>query len=73
MLEKEPMTGWHTSPSADQIKAVRQNAKLSRKEAAAMLHASVRTWEKWEVGERRMHPAFWELFKTKVLMRSKGF
>lgn len=28
---------------------------------ADMLHTSRRAWQQWEKGDRKMHPAFWEL------------
>lgn len=31
-----------------------------------MLHTTVRVWQQWEAGDRRMHPAFWELFMIKA-------
>ena len=27
---------------------------------------TLRGWQQWEAGDRRMHPAFWELFRIKV-------
>jgi DNA (cytosine-5)-methyltransferase 1 len=40
---------------------------------AEMLHTSRRSWQQWERGERKMHPAFWELaqYKTRVNLESK--
>lgn len=32
---------------------------------AAMLYTSRRAWQQWERGERKMHPAFWELINVK--------
>jgi len=32
---------------------------------AEMLHTSRRAWQQWERGERKMHPAFWELANHK--------
>lgn len=32
---------------------------------AAALHTSRRAFQQWERGERKMHPAFWELFRIK--------
>jgi len=53
-------------PNPKQMRAARERAKLSRKEAAALIYKSVRTWEKWENGERRMDAALWELWTIKV-------
>ncbi len=33
---------------------------------AALVHTHRRSWQHWERGERKMHPAFWELSKIKV-------
>jgi len=30
-----------------------------------LVHVALRTWQQWEAGDRRMHPAFWELFRIK--------
>lgn len=32
---------------------------------AALVHTTIRTWQQWETDDRRMHPAFWELFERK--------
>lgn len=37
---------------------------------AEQLHTTIRTWQQWETGERRMHPAFWELFERKAKEKS---
>jgi len=34
-------------------------------ECADMLHTSRRAWQQWEKGDRKMHPAFWELINIK--------
>ena len=33
---------------------------------AGLLHTTLRTWQQWETGDRRMHPAFWELVQMKA-------
>lgn len=33
---------------------------------ASLVHTSRRSWQQWERGERRMHPAFWELAQIKM-------
>lgn len=48
------------------IKAAREAAGLTQTEAAALLWTTCRAWQQWEAGDRRMHPAFWELFCRKV-------
>ena len=34
---------------------------------AEQLHTSLRAWQQWERGERRMHPAFYELARIKIV------
>lgn len=33
---------------------------------AAAVHTSNRAWRQWEKGDRKMHPAFWELAQIKL-------
>ncbi|MDR2186889.1 MAG: hypothetical protein LBE62_02425 [Azonexus sp.] len=54
------------NPNPDDICAVREAAGLTKTEAAALLHTTYRTWQQWESGDRKMHPAFWELFQIKT-------
>ena len=60
----------HRSPAANptpaEISAARENLGLTQQEAAALLHISLRAWQRYEAGERRMHPALWELFLLKT-------
>lgn len=53
-------------PTSEQICAAREAAGLTQSAAAALVHANLRSWQKWEAGERAMHPAFWELFLIKM-------
>lgn len=41
---------------------------------AASLHTSRRAFQQWEVGDRAMHPAFWELLRLKTahLLRKRS-
>lgn len=58
------------NPKPAEVKAAREAAGLSQTAAAELIHTTCRTWQQWEakegtVGHRRMHPAFWELFRIK--------
>lgn len=58
------------NPTPEEVRAAREVAGLSQTAAAALVHTSCRTWQQWEAaegtpGHRRMHPAFWELFRIK--------
>lgn len=50
------------NPSPEQIRAAREAAGLSQSAAARLIHSTRRTWQDWEAGVARMHPAFFELF-----------
>ena len=63
------MTNSHPTP--EEIRAARQRAGLTQTQAAAMVYATLRTWQAWEGAEgsgssRKMHPAIWELWRLKV-------
>jgi DNA-binding transcriptional regulator YiaG len=61
-----------TNPTPEQIKAARKAAGITQTEAGALVHTTVRVWQQWEKGDRRMHPAFWELFQLKMPDASKN-
>lgn len=56
----------HRNPTTQEIRAARESAGLTQTEAAALIHCTMRGWQDWESGARKMHPAFWELFRIKV-------
>lgn len=53
------------SPSAAQIKTTRKALGYTQKEAAELVHVSLRAWQLWEAGDRKMPPSVWELFVIK--------
>jgi len=53
-------------PTPEKIKRVRESVELTQSECADLLYVDLRTWQKWEGDERKMHPAFWELFQIKI-------
>ena len=53
-------------PEPDDIRAARTAAGLTQTEAGDVVHASLRTWQQWEAGDRKMHPGLFELFKLKT-------
>lgn len=57
--------GHAANPAPDSVRAAREAAGLTQTEAGAIVHTTCRTWQQWEAGDRRMHPAFWELFRIK--------
>jgi len=59
------------NPKPAEIREARLAAGLSQTAAGEFLYTTVGTWQQWESEEdtpshRRMHPAFWDLFKRKV-------
>lgn len=52
-----------------EIKKVRKNLNLTQEQAAKIVHVSKSTWQQWETGTRKIHPAFWELFTLKTDMK----
>lgn len=58
--------GLSRNPNPGEILAARTKAGLTQTEAGKVLHTTVRVWQQWESGERRMHSAFWQLFKIKT-------
>ena len=60
-----PATRKAQSPSGTQVKAARLAVGLCQTAAAELVHVSCRAWQQWEADDRKMHPAFWELFKLK--------
>ena len=51
------------NPSPEEIREAREEAGLTQEAAAGIIFCSYRTWQDWEAGARRMHPAFWLLWR----------
>jgi putative transcriptional regulator len=54
------------NPKPETIRATRDAAGLTQTEAASLIHGTMRAWQEYEAGNRRMHPGLWELFCMKV-------
>ena len=54
------------NPDPAEIRAAREAAELSQTAAAELIYSTLRTWQQWEAGDRRMHPALWELWNIKI-------
>ena len=63
--------GPESNPTQAEVRAAREAAGLSQTAAGALVHTTCRTWQQWEAGDRRMHPAFWELFQIKVAQKRR--
>lgn len=51
-----------TPPTTDQLSAAREQSGLTQQKAADLVHVDIRTWRRWEDGERAVNLAAWELF-----------
>lgn len=61
------------NPAPAEVREERVAADLTQTAAGEMVHTTCRTWQQWEAGDRRMHPAFWELFRIKArLLKKQG-
>ena len=58
--------GPSANPAPAEVRAAREAAGLSQTAAAALIHCTLRGWQEWEAGNRRMHPGLWELFRIKT-------
>lgn len=59
------------TPAPEAVRAAREAVGLTQTAAADLVHCQLRAWQQWEAGDRRMHPAFFELFLLK-LKSSRG-
>jgi len=50
------------NPDPKSIITARKAAGLTQTQAAKLVHAACRSWQQWEAGDRKMHPAFYHLF-----------
>ena len=55
-----------SNPLPYEIRAARKAAGFSQTAAARLIYCTLRAWQEWEAGNRRMHPALWELWLQKV-------
>lgn len=58
-------------PSPSKIREARRLLGITQSEAAEMVHSTCRVWQQWEAGDRKMHPAFWELFQIKSMFNAR--
>ncbi|RBB38999.1 XRE family transcriptional regulator [Burkholderia reimsis] len=55
-----------TTPDSDTLRALREQLGITQAQAAELMRVNLRTWQKWELGERTMHVALFELFLIKT-------
>jgi DNA-binding transcriptional regulator YiaG len=54
------------NPAPADIRAAREAAGLSQTDAAALIWCGLTAWQRWEAGQRRMHPAMWFAFQRRL-------
>lgn len=54
------------NPEPTQVKAARAATGLTQTQAAAVVYSTIKAWQTWEDGSRRMPPGLWELFNIKT-------
>lgn len=54
------------NPAPAEIIKARTDAGLTQTEAAELIYSTLRAWQNWECGARRMHPQLWESFRQKA-------
>ncbi|KAA1015986.1 helix-turn-helix domain-containing protein [Paraburkholderia panacisoli] len=60
-----------STPTPVEVRAAREAAGLTQAAAGALVHVDLRSWQRWESGERGMNLAYWELFQIKTARRKK--
>ncbi len=58
--------GPNSNPTKEQVRSAREAAGLTQPQAAEVVRGSMRAWQEWESGNRRMHPGLFELFQIKT-------
>lgn len=52
-----------SNPAPEIIRAAREAVGHTQTVAAGTIHGTLRTWQDWESGARRMHPAAFDLYR----------
>jgi putative transcriptional regulator len=52
-------------PNPEKLKTVRAAMGFTQREAAEIVHVSLRAWQLWEAGDRKIPPGLWELLIIK--------
>jgi len=55
-----------SNPDPETIKAIRDKLGFTQAECAEFCHITLRGWQHWESGARRMPVSTWELFLIKA-------
>ena len=53
------------NPTPQQIRKTRKDAGLTQKQAAELVHVSMRQWRRWEAGDK-INMTAWKLFLYEI-------
>jgi len=54
------------NPTPQEVKQRRELYGLTQTQASALVYRTLRNWQQWELGERKIDLAAWELFNLKM-------
>ena len=54
------------SPTPNAICTLRASLEITQQEAAESVHVTLRAWQMWEAGQRKMPAGIWELCVIKA-------
>lgn len=57
------------TPTPDQVRAAREAAGLTQREAGELIWVTADAWRQWESGIRRMMPVAWWAFNKRAAAR----
>ena len=69
--KKARTAGQGNVPDPDQILKARETFGFTQLQCANLIHRTLRNWQQFERGERKMDPALWELFCIKARHKEK--
>lgn len=53
-------------PMPADIRALREQAGITQSDAAKRVCVTLRTWQRWEAGDRAISPGHWRLCKMRI-------
>ena len=62
----------HSHPWPGIIKLIREDHQCTQARAASIVYVNIRTWQRWESGDRKMPRAIWEFFQMRALSGQIG-
>ena len=61
------------NPTPAEVLAAREKAEMTQTQAGQLIYGTLRSWQDWESGERRMHPQMFEAFLLKTGQMPRSF